>query len=480
MIKEIHQISGIGRFKNFTPIPSIELAKISVIYGENGKGKSSLAAILRSVSDGNLDELERRTTVGADRRSIVLRRNDGSKIAYSSPGQRWSQTLDDLLVFDETFVHENVCVGPLVDIDQRRNLNSVILGNTARILSQEEQDLKEAIKLRNSQIKATKQDIESQILRQTANSKISLSIEEFIRLDPEPQIDSQLARQKQLADQLRSASNVLSRREFVQVILPEFPIGEIEALLKFSIEDVEASAEARVKTHLGQFNVDGLEDWIERGTGFTSESGDDCPYCGQSLQTSSLIQHYQAYFSEAYKTLKTDVKEFSGRRLQFKSGMDSANKAIADNIGVSDLWQNEEISGLVYPLQDFEEIRKALDELVACAETLLAEKSGRPLEPRELSADLSDAYKSWLEVRLCVSEYNRHHEENNVAIRKHKEGLAAGNLDAVERKLLILENTRIRHTGEIASLCYTYSHRNEEQAKDKRRLKAVQAKIRFC
>ena len=478
MIKEIHQISGIGRFNSFTPIPPLELAKINVVYGENGKGKSSLAAILRSVSNGNLDELERRTTVGADRRSIVLLRNDGSKIAYSSPGRRWSQTLHDLLVFDETFVHENVCIGPLVDIDQRRNLNTVILGDMARNLTKEEQDIKAAIRNRNSMIKVTKQAIESRIFRPTASSKTSMSFDEFIRLDPEPDIDSQLVQQNQLADQLRSASNVLSRREFVNVLLPEFPIDEIEALLKISIEDVESSAEARVKTHLGQFTGDGLEDWIERGTGFTSDSGDDCPYCGQSLQTSSLIRHYQAYFSETYKTLKTDVKEFSGRRLQFKSGMDSANKAIADNVGISDLWRTEEIEGLVYPIQDFEEIRQALDELVGCADALLEEKSRQPLEPTDSSADLRDAYKSWLEVCLRVSEYNRHHEENNVAIRKHKEGLAAGNLDEVERKILTLENTRIRYSGEVASFCFKYSNQYDEQAKEKRRLKAVQAKIR--
>ena len=477
MIKEIHQISGIGRFKSFTPIPPIQLAKISVVYGENGKGKSSLAAILRSISDGNLNELERRTTVGADRRSIVLRRNDGSKIAYSSPGRRWSQTLDDLLVFDETFVHENVCIGPLVDINQRRNLNTVILGDMARNLTKEEQDIKAVIRNRNSMLKATKQAIESRIFRPTASSKTSMSFDEFLRLDPEPDIDSQLAQQNQLADQLRSASNVLSRREFVNVLLPEFPIDEIEALLKFSIEDVESSAEARVKTHLGQFNGDGLEDWIERGTGYRSDYGDDCPYCGQPLQTSSLIRQYQAYFSETYKTLKTDVKEFTSRRLQFKSGMDSANKAIADNVGVSDLWRTE-IEGLVYPIQDFEEIRQALDELVGCADALLEEKSRQPLEPKDLSADLRDAYKSWLEVCLRVSEYNRHHEENNVAIRKHKEGLAAGNLDEVERKLLKLENTRIRYSGEVASFCYKYSNQYDEQSKEKRRLKAVQAKIR--
>ena len=480
MIKEIHQISGIGRFKNFTPNPPIELAKISVIYGENGKGKSSLAAIFRSISSGHLDELERRTTVGVDRRSIVLQRNDGSKIAYSSPGQRWSQTLDDLLVFDETFVHENVCIGPLVDIDQRRNLNTVILGEKARKLVQEEQDIKAAIKVRNGEIRATKQAIESKILRQVSSSEtsMSLSFEEFLQLHLEPDIDSQLAQQKLLVDQIRSVSNVLSRREFVKVAVSEIPVDDIERLLKSSIEDIEAHTEERVQAHLSKFSDKSLEDWIEQGTGFTSDSSDDCPYCGQPLNSSSLIKHYQAYFSEAYRSLKSAIEEFPLKRLQFRPEMDSVNQAITDNAGLLDLWRTEEIDGLTYPIENFEEIRCTLDELLDCIKILLAEKSNRPLEPVELSADFNDAYSTWIQVCERVSEYNRHHEENNERIRKYKERLAAGNLDEAERKLLKLENTRIRYTSEIARLCHKYSQLLAERARNKRRLKTIQAKIR--
>ena len=318
-IKEIHQISGIGRFKNFTPNPPIELAKISVIYGENGKGKSSLAAIFRSISDGNLDELERRTTVGADRRSIVLRLNDGSKIAYSSPGQRWSQTLDDLLVFDETFVHENVCIGPLVDIDQRRNLNTVILGNRARKLSDEYQELTAATNARNGKIRSTQQIIESKIKRPVSNSVTPIEFDVFLDLRPEPDLENKRARQKRHVEQLRGASEVLSLSEFVSAEAPDFPINELETLLKRSIEDVEANAEARVQEHLRMFSNDSLENWIEQGTGFPRGTDDDCPYCGQSLTTSSLIAHYRAYFSKEYKNLKTDIREFANTWLQFDS-----------------------------------------------------------------------------------------------------------------------------------------------------------------
>ena len=478
MIKEIHQISGVGRFKNFTPIPPIEFAKINVIYGENGKGKSSLAAIFRSISNDNLDELERRTTIGQDKRSIVFCRDRGGKIAYSSPGHKWSQTLDELLVFDESFVYENVCIGPLVDIEQRRNLNTVILGNTARTLTQEEQRVKDAIKRRNVKVKTTMQEIESSIIRHDSSSDKQLSFDQFLQLQPEPDIDDKLALQKRLVDQLRSASKVLSRPEFVKAVLPVFPLDDFERLLKSSLEDVQEVAEARIKAHLGQFNEDALEDWIEKGTEFTSQSGDHCPYCGQSLQASSLIRHYQAYFSEAYKTFKSDVEEFPDRRLQYRSAMDNVNSTIAGNDGVLDHWRTEELEGLVYPIQAFEEIKSALDKLLDCSKTLLTEKIKQPLEKFDLSAEFNEAYSTWTKIGIRVSEYNRNLEDNNIVIRQHKKGMAASNIDEAETKLIILENTRMRCTDEVDVICHKYLQLRDEQARDRRRLKTVQGKIK--
>ena len=284
MISRIKQIKGVGRFKSLIPDPPIELGRITIVYGENGKGKSTLAAIFRSIAHGNLDELGRRTTIGVDSKSIVLCRDDGSKIAYSSPGQRWSQTIDNLLVFDETFVHENVCIGPLVDIDQRRNLNTVILGNSARKLSDDYQELTAATTARNVEIRSTRQAIESKTKRPASNSGTPIGFDAFLDLGQEPDLENKWERQKRHVEQLRSFSEVLSLSEFVGAEAPEFPVNELETLLKASIEDVEANAEARVLAHLDSFADDGLEDWIEQGTIFTSDPSEDCPYCGQPLK----------------------------------------------------------------------------------------------------------------------------------------------------------------------------------------------------
>ena len=476
MISKIHKICGVGRFKDFKPTQAVELSELSIIFAENGRGKSTLAAILRSISNGNLDELGRRTTIGADSKSIVMCRDDGSKIAYSTPGTRWSQTIDDLLVFDETFVHENVSIGPLVDIDQRRNLNTVILGSTARQLSQEVKNVKAAIKARNQEIRATKQAIESKIQRPASSSVTPMSFKEFLQIQLQPGLESQLEQQKRHVEQLRNASEVTSHREFVKVEVPEFPIDELERLLTFSIEDIEANAEARVQEHLRKFSNDSLENWIEQGTGFPRDTDDDCPYCGQPLRKSSLIAHYKAYFSEAYKTLKSDIKEFAHRRLQFDSKVHRVNRALADNAGLLGSWQTE-IDGLAGPIVDFEEVRLALTNLLDHTEILLREKANRPLDPIELSAGFRDAYGTWNQVCGQVSEYNRQHNENNAKICKHKQELGAGNLEEAEWKLLYLTNASIRESDEVSTLCDKYSCLEIEQKNDNRSKDDIQARI---
>ena len=486
MISKIHQIRGIGRFKNFIPDPTIDLGDVTIVYGENGKGKSTLAAIFRSIAHGNIDEIGRRATIGVDGKSIVLCRDDGTMIAYSSPGLRWSQTIDNLLVFDETFIHENVVVGPVVDVEQRRNLNTVIIGNTARRLVDEEQEIKAEIKSRNDEIRTTRQAIEAKIKLPASKSETQMSFDEFLQLPLEQDIDDELAQQKLLVDQLRGESETLSWSEFERLDLPVIPTSELETLLQTNIEAIGEKAEARVnphaeasvKAHIGKFSDDSVENWIEEGTRFSSDIDDDCPYCGQSLTRSNLIEHYQAYFSEAYKRLKSDVQGFAMKRLQFASEMDTANKTIAENAGLADLWRTEEIEGLAYPIADFEVIRRSLDDLLDHANILLSEKGNRPLDTVPLCADFTNANNAWDEVGKRVTDYNRQNDENNEIIRKHRQKLAAGDLVEAEKKLLFFINTRIRNSDEVSAHCLEYNRLEIEQQNDNQRKDDIQASIR--
>jgi uncharacterized protein YhaN len=78
MINRILQIKNVGKFVNFSSKGDIEFRKMTLVFGENGRGKTMLAAILRSLGTGDPTSLLKRTLddalVSADpqRRAALL------------------------------------------------------------------------------------------------------------------------------------------------------------------------------------------------------------------------------------------------------------------------------------------------------------------------------------------------------------------------------------------------------------------------
>ena len=158
--------------------------------------------------------------------------------------------------------------------------------------------------------------------------------------------------------------------------------------------------------------------------------------------------------------------------------MDSANKAIAENVRLSEIWRIQRLDGLADPKVYFDEVRVALTNVQEQVDTLLVQKANRPLDQIALSAEFYDAHNTWIQVSQRVSEYNRLHDENNEIIHKHKEKLGAGNLEEAESRLLELDNKSIRHSDEVSSLYDKYSQLITHQQNDNQRKDDIQARIK--
>jgi wobble nucleotide-excising tRNase len=52
MIDRIRLIRNIGQFDSVSAGANIPLARLTVVYAENGRGKTTLAAVLRSLATG--------------------------------------------------------------------------------------------------------------------------------------------------------------------------------------------------------------------------------------------------------------------------------------------------------------------------------------------------------------------------------------------------------------------------------------------
>ncbi len=52
MIRKLRLVRAIGQFDSVDSAATIDLAKLTLVYAENARGKTTLAAILRSLSTG--------------------------------------------------------------------------------------------------------------------------------------------------------------------------------------------------------------------------------------------------------------------------------------------------------------------------------------------------------------------------------------------------------------------------------------------
>ena len=128
MIQKLVRLQNVGRFRACNPRGDVQFRRLTLIYAENGRGKTTLCDILRSLQSGDPAPIQGRETLGlgAGEKPEVRIRLDGSRAEFKDG--KWTETLQSLCIYDRTFVFENIHSGEFVDHRQKRNLHGVILG----------------------------------------------------------------------------------------------------------------------------------------------------------------------------------------------------------------------------------------------------------------------------------------------------------------------------------------------------------------
>ena len=151
MLKKFVTIKNVSRFKNFSARGDIELKRLSLLFAENGRGKTTLCAVLRSLQSGVGAHVIGRTTLGSTDAPEIRILSDGRTFSFGSGA--WNSTLPDIAIFDATFVSENAFSGDSVGIGQKRNLYRVIVGRDGVTLAKEIETLDEASRAKAADIR---------------------------------------------------------------------------------------------------------------------------------------------------------------------------------------------------------------------------------------------------------------------------------------------------------------------------------------
>ena len=194
MLRKIISIKNVGKFRNSGAPGNPELARHTLILGANGSGKTTICAVLRSLKSGDPARIVGRRTLGVEETPTVELLLSGGVSRFD--GGVWSAPYSHLAIFDEVFVAENVHSGDVVDLDHKRNLYLVIIGEEGVRLAKEDTSFAEQSREKTGQISTATGAIQPHI-------PVGMNLNQFIALGADPDIDARVAEQEITVEAVR-------------------------------------------------------------------------------------------------------------------------------------------------------------------------------------------------------------------------------------------------------------------------------------
>ncbi len=447
MLKKFITIRNVGKFRDYACTGDIEFVRLSLIHAENGRGKTTLCAILRSLQGGNSHVINERKTLDTKDLPQVEVLTDSGKLSFKDGA--WSGHHPNLAIFDSTYVAENVYAGDYIRHNHKKNLCRVIIGAKGVALVETLDAVDAEIISLNSQLKEQRTAIEKHV-------PIGVKFDEFLALCEDDQIDKKIAAKRDEVSLLSNADAIRTKPALATLSLPSAP-SNYSQILEKDIAGVSADAEQRIQAHIAAHKMGTQgQAWLTQGMQFMP--GNTCPFCDQGIGGNKLVAAFQVYFGESYKSLQREVASLD--RIFRDSLHDNKilplQNTLTQNNALADFWK-----GLVpveLPLLSFEdEIAPTLTALRQVLTPYITRKVQAPLEKITCGSDVVEAEKTWMQLRDRIDVYNIAVGAINSLVAEKKKSATGTTLAAAKLQLASLEAIKKRHTPEVASVCKVYT-----------------------
>ena len=465
ILKSIEQLNNVGLFQEGIDAPAT-FTRATLVYGENGRGKSTTAAVLAACAAADASRVMARKTLdgGADPEIILNFDASGAARQVRFNNGNWSGPCPGLVVFDSAFVDTNVYSGQEVRSDQRQALLEFAIGEQAVALKRLIDEITgkiDAATRRRSDAEAAVQNIAQDLTAPQIGGLASVP-------DAQEQIDA-LTRRLQGA---RDVAALTSRRDPVDLASINLDIGKFRQTLSTTLADVEKAAMETVRKHFDQHRTQaGFEDWIAQGQRF---GGDSCPFCGQDAGAVPLLAAYRSYFNEQYLALKRAAGELrdSLDRAMADALFDSLKGTIALNTAAIVAWRDR--INVTPPELPLEPLRTLLGEAREVAIELAERKSREPLEPTGTAQDFEAIAAKVEQVNRAIQEYNRVLDAIRGQIAAFRAKLSLDDPVVLQRQVRDLERAITRHGPSGTRLVQEF----EEAARERKDLDEEKTRAR--
>lgn len=445
-----------GRFRNYSSQGDVSFRKFTLIFGENGRGKTTLCAIFRSLQTRQSAFIHGRRTLGSSHNPQVAITLTSGQVIFQNGA--WSSASSDinLRIFDAHYIAENIYSGDAISVDQRRNLCRVILGQQGVTLANRYDEIDKEIGELNATIRAARGII-------TSHSG-HLELEKFLALPPDPDIDAHIETKTIQVQGLKETDQLKSRAGLTTLEMPPLP-SHLESVLGRTLEDVSRDAERLVRAHITSHGMAAHgEEWI--ATGLSHLADETCPFCGQSLLGLDLLTAYRAFFNEDYRHLQSELMRYrtNAAHLFSDERIELLRTHATGNLTGVDLWGRYVAISKPDPL-DLDQLTSVMTafrgEMLAALDLKLAS----PLDSIDLSPTYGAARDRYATLLQTIGTYNQQATTANAAIESIKTMANPARTQIAERELALLHIRRKRFEPPVQAACEQFKSASVAKAK---------------
>lgn len=445
-------------------LESPALKKIVLIFGENGTGKTTLASVLSSLKQNAPSIITERASLhvaDANPHAILTIAGDDVKFADGS----WEKAAPKIAVFDSAYINRNIHSGDQLENEHKKQLYTVILGDTCASQLKEQAELAETILEHNRSVKELEKNIEEQI-------EGDLSLKDFLKLDPVDDVGSKIEKQKAVIALFEKSDSLNAAEGFEEIEVRKLP-SSFKQTLGRTVDSIAGDVEELVNQHLqGSTNKISMS-WIEAG--IEKQKNDDCPFCGESTAGNSLVKAYSGFFSDAYNGLKTEINSLAGMADGYfgESVLLKQQKKFEGNKTATEFWADYiDVPPLDHSI--FEELSDEIGENRDQLKKAIQEKKENPLDKILLDDDsvtISD------ELKQRIEDYNTLSDVANKRIEEVRESQKKGDLYLETEKLNKLLAVQTRHSKELSAQIGKWESADAVKEKLSEKRKSLQQSI---
>lgn len=321
MIVRIKKIRQIGVFKDFKNGGNVSFADgkgMTIIFGRNTKGKSTLSLLLKSLGENDSSIILDRETIPRDPATPLeidlsyLSTSGQEKTAKFTNGN-WDTTdlVGRIIVFDQDFVHRNVISGDSITRDNKEKFTDFVLGTQGV----EKSEVIEKKKKQHRNASGSLDDFRPPHVKGVFDKK---DVTKFVELEVKEDTPTL---EKEKEDQEKRLRRLEKIDDFKKLLLPDVRIESAEtvandlikslsSLLSENYKDVSDEAWSALQKHIESncSSDDSAVNWLK--TGHTISSSGKCPFCAQDLGSAKeLIATYQKIFDEKFELYEESLKD---------------------------------------------------------------------------------------------------------------------------------------------------------------------------